>query len=301
MSSRSSVIAASAMALLTLGSWKVLEGGAGRGTLQDAPRAEKVLLRLASDSATVGHYKFTATEQRQLLFDLPSDDPRASLLGDATRPQRTEIAVAATVVSTPVAESSERRYIAYWLGFKRDGTDHTGLTPIQWDSIFQKVGRRAVLRFTPRGRPLGVEVGSDAARPVGQALGDVLSGLGLDLPPDSVAPGDRWSGRVALPVRAPDGSRRHAVISVAYRLQAIRQEADGPVAHIVFDGSPEEESEGESTGFNGRYFGESLFTPERGRYEQVMAVANLELAWDDPGGLPPARLVVEWQSVMNRS
>lgn len=265
----------------------------------DAP--ERVLLRMASDSSPVGHYKFTAQESRQLLFDIPSDDPRAALLSTASQPKQTEIAVAATVVSTPVPDGAERRYTAYWLGFRRGGTDGQGLTAVQWDSIFQKTGRRAVLRFTPRGQAVGVEVGSEAVRPVGQALGDILSGLALGLPADSVAPGDTWENRIALAVRMPDGTRRHARVHVKYRLRELREEADGVVAHIEFDGQPVDEEGLAEGALRGRYFGESLFSPRDGRYEQVMAVANLELDWNDPSGLPPARLVIEWQAVMDRS
>jgi len=263
---------------------------------------ERALLRLASDSATVGHYKFTLSERRQLLFDIPADDPRAQLLSSASQPKQTAIALAATVVSTPVPEDAERRYTAYWLGFNRGGSEGGGLTPVQWDSIFQKVGRRAVLRFTPLSQPLGVEVGSDAVRPVGQALGEMLSGLALQLPPDSVTAGDRWYGRVAVPVRTPDGERRAAVIQVTYRLRAIRPEADGPVAHIEFDGEVVGGGEGGGEdGFSGRYFGEGFFSLERKSYDRVMALANLVLEWNDPSGLPPARLTVDWQAAMERS
>lgn len=270
---------------------------------QDAVDAsERVLLRMVSDSSPVGHYKFTAAERRQLLFDIPSDDPRAALLSSASQPKQTEIAVAATIVSTPVPEAAERRYTAYWLGFRRGGADGQGLTAAQWDSIFQKTGRRAVLRFTPRGQAVGVEVGSEAVRPVGQALGDILSGLALGLPADSVAPGDTWENRIALAVRMPDGTRRLARVHVKYRLRELREGADGLVAHIEFDGELVDDEEGfEEGALRGSYFGESLFSPRDGRYEQAMALANLELDWNDPAGLPPARLVVEWQAVMDRS
>lgn len=285
---------AAGLAVAVLGTWPF-------GRQHPLEGSQRVLLRMASDSAPVGHYKFTASERRQLLFDIPSDDPRAALLSTASEPKKREVAVAATIVSTPVREGAERRYTAYWLGFRRGGSDGQGLSAVQWDSIFQKTGRRAVLRFTPLGQAVGVEVGSEAVRPVGQALGDILSGLALGLPRDSVAPGDTWESRIALALRMPDGSRRLTPIHVNYRLRELREEADGIIAHIEFDGEPVDEEESDEAALRGRYFGESLFSPRDGRYEQVMAVANLELDWNDPTGLPPARLVVEWQAVMDRS
>jgi hypothetical protein len=258
----------------------------------------RVWLRLAADSAVVGHYRFTVRETRRIVFDIAPDDPRAELLRSATTPKQTVTDIAATVVSTPVPPDEGRRYVAYWLGFKFGGDDVRGLSALQWDSIFQKVGRRAVLRFSPRGRPQGVEVGSDAVRPVGRAMARTLAGLALTLPADSVAPGARWEGRVAITLQAPDGSELVTPIQVTYRIRSIEREADGLYARIEFDGEPVAGASGPRV--KGNYFGESVFAVNSGRYERLMALANLEIPWEDSTGLPPSRILIEWRGEFTR-
>ncbi len=271
--------------------------GQARSEVGDAPR---VLLRLAADSGVVGHYKFAVRERQRLVFDLPEGDPRASLLRSASEPRETLTEIAATVVAVTSDTEEECRYIAYWLGYRLSGDQVQGLTPLQWDSIFQKVGRSAVLRFTLRGEPRGVQVSSDAVRPVAQALAQALSGLAMSLPADSVTQGSVWEGNVAVQVAAPDGSRRAVPVRVTYRLREIRDEPGGLKARIEFDGEPFGTGTEDAT-FSGRYFGESLFAVNAGRYEQLMALANLELNWKDTSGLPPNHSVVEWQTQVTRN
>ncbi len=266
----------------------------GEGDAGVILQEQRVLLRMARDSLVVGHYRFSIQERQQLAFDIPADDPRAELLRSATTPKEKQTAVAATIVSTPGEAEAERRYIAYWLGYRITGDDVRGLSPVQWDSIFQAAGRRAIVRFSPRGQGKGVEVGSDAVRPVGQALASALSGLAMELPVDSVMPGSRWEGRVAVTVDAPDGSRLTATMQVMYRLRELQQESDGVVARIEFDGEPLASS-GDARQIEGRYYGESYFAVTAGRYNKVMALADLEVEWSDASGLPPSRLMVRWQ------
>lgn len=255
----------------------------------------RVLLRFAADSSVVGAFRFTGQATSQLVFDIPRDDPRNELLASVTAPRTTTRDIAGTVVSTPAETEAERRYVIYWLGYRlSEGEEERSLTSAQWDSIFQVAGRRAVLRFTARGQPLGVDVASDAVRPVAQSLADVLAGLALTLPADSVGIGGRWSDQLAVPVDAPDGSRKVVTMSVTYRLAELSGEPGGLRARIEFDGAPVSVTDG-SGEVDGKYFGESIFSLGRGRYEQVMAIANLEVAWKDTGGLPPARTVVEWR------
>jgi hypothetical protein len=265
----------------------------------DVSQETSVLLRMARDSAVVGHYRFSVQEHQQLVFDIPADDPRSALLESATVPREKTIEVAATLVSTPTQPEAERRYIAYWLGYKIEGDEVRGLTPLQWDSIFRKAGRRAIVRFTPQGRTRGVEVGSDAVRPVGQALASTLLGLATSLPFDSVSQGSRWQDRVAIAFDAPDGSRLIATVQVTYRLREFREGIDGLIARIEFDGEPVP-SGAEDAAITGRYFGESYFAVTQGRYNQVMARANLEVEWKDASGLPPSRSMVKWQGQITK-
>lgn len=266
------------------------------GTDATGPR---VLLRMASDSNVVGHYKFTVLERQRLVFDLAADDPRVALLEPATVPKQTTTDVAVTIVSTPVAPDEDRRYLAYWLGYKVYGDDVQGLSSFQWDTIFQQVGRRVVLRFSPRGHPKGVEVTSDAVRPVAQSLADALAGLAMALPPDSVSRGSRWEDDVAIVLKAPDGSGLTVVIRVTYRLREIQVEPEGLVARIEFDGEPVHSSAAGARVL-GRYFGDSRFAVNEGRYERMMALAKLEIEWEDTSGLPPSRSLVEWQGQFAR-
>jgi hypothetical protein len=262
-------------------------------------QATSALLRMARDSAVVGHYRFSVRERQQLVFDIPADDPRAELLESATVPKEKTTEVAATLVSTPTEPEGERRYIAYWLGYRIEGDEVRGLTPLQWDSIFQKAGRRAIVRFTPQGRTRGVEVGSDAVRPVGQALASALLGLATSLPFDSVSQGSHWQDRVAVAFDAPDGSRLVATVQVTYRLREFREAVGGPIARIEFDGEPVQSS-AENATITGRYFGESYFAVTQGHYNRVMALANLEVEWKDTSGLPPSRSMVKWQGQITR-
>lgn len=286
-----------------LGLLLALAGGQGATSAARSPRqAEpppRVLLRLAADSGVIGHYKFTIRERQRLVFDIPEGDPRATLLQSATEPRETHTEIAATVVAVP-SETEERRYIAYWLGYRLSGDQVQGLSPIQWDSIFQKVGRRAVLRFTPRGEPRGVQVTSDAVRPVAQALAAALSGLAMSLPADSVGQGSVWEGDVAVQVPAPDGSKRAVPMQVTYLLREVRDGPDGLKVRIEFDGEPIGAATEDAT-VSGRYFGESIFAVNEGRYEQVIALANLQLNWKDTSGLPPNHSEIEWQTRVDRS
>jgi hypothetical protein len=255
---------------------------------------QRALLRMARDSLVVGHYRFSVQEVRRLAFDIPSDDPRAELLRSAGTPKEKQTDVAATVVSTPAGPDAERRYIAYWLGYRIIGDDVQGLSPVQWDSIFQVVGRRGIVRFTSRGQPRGVEVASDAVRPVAQALANTLSGLAMELPLDSVVAGGRWGGNVAVNVDAPDGSRLIVPVQVRYRLREFQEGPDGLVARIEFDGEPVPASD-DAPKATGQYYGESYFSVTAGRYNRIMALANLEVEWHDPSGLPPGRWTVRWR------
>jgi hypothetical protein len=258
----------------------------------------RALLRLVSDSAVVGYYKFTVSERQQLVFDIAADDPRRELLESATVPNRTTTEISATVVSTPTADDEDRRYVAYWLGYRVTGRSVQSLNVMQWDSIFKKAGRRGELKFSPRGHPKGVEV-VEAARPVGQALADALSGLALPLPADSVSEGSSWEDKVALVLAAPNGSRWGATVRVTFRLRELRQEPEGVYARIEFDGEPIRTSDSDIE-IQGRYFGDSVFDVTRGRYDRMLALANLEVEWEDKSGLPPSRTLIEWQAQVAR-
>jgi hypothetical protein len=263
-------------------------------------RDRKVFLRLAADSGAVGHFRFTGRGQSQLIFDIPQDDPRNELLASVTAPRTITRDIAGTIVSTPAKGDEERRYLIYWLGYKLAGVEEDRtLSPVQWDSIFQAAGRRAELRFTARGQPLGVQVSSEAVRPVAQSLANVLSGLALALPADSVAVTEQWEDELAVPIDGLDGSQKQVIIEVSYRLTELVVEPNDVKAHIEFDGEPVSISDdaGEVTG---KYFGESVFSVSGGRYEQVMAIANLEVKWKDSSGLPPSRTVLEWRGQLIR-
>ncbi len=145
-----------------------------------------------------------------------------------------------------------------------------------------------------------MRVSSDAVRPVAQALASALSGLAMSLPVDSVGQGSVWEGDVAVQVAAPDGSKRAVPIQVTYHLREVR---DGPVGvrvRIEFDGKPSGAATQDVT-VSGRYFGESIFAVNEGRYEQLLALANLQLTWKDTSGLPPNHSEIEWETRVNRS
>lgn len=271
------------------------------GASAPAPQERRVNLRLASDSAVVGHYKLVMRETSRLTFDIATDDPRQELLQAATTPKHTAIEIAATIVSVPRGAEENRRYTLYWLGFRHTGDDIRSLSPIQWDSIFRQVGRRAVLTLAPRGKLLGVEVSSDAARPVGEAFAGSLTALALTLPADSAGVGSSWQSDVAVPVRGVDGTRTLVPFRVRYHIRTLEDEPDGVTARIEFDGQPLAMGD-EAVEVSGSYFGESLFAVGPGRYERVMALANLEIAWPvDESGLPPSRSIVEWRAELNRN
>lgn len=282
----------------------VLAGGTAALTTADARAQQKaptrrVLLRFAADSGVVGSYKFTTNETQSLSYDIGSDDPRAELLNPSTGPRERTMELALTMVTGTQTSEEERRYLIYWLGYRVSGDDVQTLSALQWDSIFQKVGRRAVLKMTPLGLPRGIELSSDAVRPVGQALASILGGMATDLPADSVAVGDSWSGQVAIPVRRPDGTRVPATVEVTYRLQKFVNGLEGETAHIEFDGEPIE-VDGEVDFFSGRYFGEGVFAVREGRYERMIAASTLDVAWAIEGDLPPSRSQVDWQGEFNR-
>lgn len=264
---------------------------------EDVPRPvePRVVLRMVADSSVIGHYRFSIREREQLLFDIAPDDPRAALLESATVPKETNTDIAATIVSTHREPDEERRYFVYWLGYRVTGDNLQTLTPIQWDSIFQAAGRRAVLRVSPQGRPTGVEVTSDAVRPVARALAGALSALALALPVDTVGVGSRWDDNVAVKLKAPDGSERSLAVHVNYRLREFQSATGEVVARIEFDGEPVHGSLADAK-VSGRYYGETYFAVERGRYKEGLALANFEIEWEDTSGLPPSRSIIEWQA-----
>ena len=268
---------------------------------QESSQNSAVLLRLTADSGVVGHYKFTTTETHQLAFDIPDDDPRASLLASATAPKHRTTEVAVTIVSlSDPADEEARRYLLYWLGYKVSGDEVRSLTGLQWDSIFQEVGRRAVFHMSSVGEPRGVEVTSDAARPVGRAFGEIVSSLGLALPTDFVNEGDKWDGQVSVPIRRPDGTRLMFPMTVTYRLVELSSAPEGLMARIEFDGIPVGRVEGVEEA-SGQYFGEAVFAVTGGRYERMSAGSRLEVKWSDSGGLPASSSHVEWQGGFQRS
>jgi hypothetical protein len=267
----------------------------------DSAHAERrVLLRMASDSNVVGHYRFTVQVKQRLAFDIATDDPRVALLAPATVPKQRTTEVAATIVSTPREEAEDRRYVAYWLGYRVQGDDVQGLSAFQWDTVFQESGRQAFVMFSPRGHPRGVSVTSDATQPVGESLAEALTALAMALPEDSVAIGARWEDNVAVTLTAPDGSEWLTLVEVTYRLRDLEPGPEGAtVARIEFDGEPVQDPESATIPY-GRYFGESRFSVERGRYDSLMAIAKLEIEWEDTSGLPPSRSIVEWGATVAR-
>ncbi len=279
---------------ITLVAWLV--GPAPAPTRQSWP---PMMLQLTADSGVVGHYRFTTREKHQLIFDIPSDDPRAELLASATAPKTKNTEFAVTIVSVSDEGAADRRYIMYWLGYRVTGDEVQTLSGLQWDSIFQSVGRQAILSISPGGMPKGVSVTSEAVRPVGQAMAGVLSSLALGLPADSVIEGDTWEAVVSVPVRRPDGTRLMAPIVVTYRLRAFTQEGGKLRARIEFDGQPAPSDGGDEV--SGRYFGESAFAVREGHYDRLFAASRLEVKWADSGGLPPSRSLVEWEAELNRS
>lgn len=292
------LLGAAALALWVTRSGLAQDSIAAQEPLAAAPQA-RVLLRMAADSGLVGHYKVTVRETQRLVFDIPDDDPRAALLQSLAAPRQRTTELATTIISDRHEPDQERRYRLYWLGYRVSGDEERGLSGLQWDSIFQRVGRGAILRFSPHGQPQGVLVSSGAVRPVAQALTDILSALALALPADSVSEGEGWRDRVTIHVRALDGSQQPVNLHVNYRLARLRMESDGLVARIEFDGEPV--SFGERIAeISGRYFGESLFRVGAGHYESVLVAANLELKWADVDELPPSRSLVDWQAELNR-
>lgn len=266
------------------------------GTTSEAQDGPRVLLRLAADSGVVGHYRFQVQEVHRLAYDVTADDPRAAILSTATGPWDRNTDIALTMVVNPAAPVDMPEYLIYWLGYRVTGDETRSLTPAQWDSIFQVTGRRAVLRFGRLGEPVGVEVSADAVRPVGEALATMLAAAPLSLPPDSVNEGSTWEGFARVPVRRPDGTRVAVRVRLEYRLRRISDEPDARFARIEFDGRPLELVDGDS-GVEGRYFGEAVFAVHAGRYEQLTATAELEVAWPaSEGGLPSSRSQTTWQA-----
>jgi hypothetical protein len=283
---------------LTLAGW-----GAGDVLAQSGGRdsgRQSVLLRLAGDSSVVGHSKLSTVERGRLVLDIPNDDPRVALLQSATAPRQRMMELAATFVSVPREPEAERLYLVYWLGYRVTGDEVRGLSALQWDSIFQEVGRQAALRVSARGQPQAVEVAAAAVRPVGQSFDEALAALALALPADSVTIGASWQDEVVLAVDAPDGSRQQITIAVVYRLARIDDEAGRLIARIEFDGDAVAGAAGAAE-VAGRYYGESVFAVEEGRYDRVMALAKLEVRWSDSSGLPPNHSVYEWQTELNRN
>lgn len=275
-------------------------GIATAGSSRLAPQGQRVILRLSADSGAVGHYKFTTRDTHRLAFDLPSDDPRAALLESATAPRRRTTEIAVTMVSLSEPTEADRRYMLYWLGYRVSGDDVRSLSSMQWDSIFQAAGRRAVLSISPLGEPRGVRVGSEAVRPVGQAMADIFASLALGLPADSVGAGDTWETVVSIPVRRPDGSRVLVPITVSHLLRRLSEDREGLMAQIEFDGEPLDRVTG-AEAVSGSYSGEGVFAVREGRYERMVVTSRLEVKWSDSGGLPPSSSLVEWESEFIRS
>lgn len=257
------------------------------------------LLRMRTDSGVVGQFTFTTNESHQLVFDLPADDPRLELLQPLMLPKTKDTKIAVTLVNLPRAESDQLLYLVYWLGYSVEGDEVQSLSPIQWDSIFRAAGRQAQLKLSLTGEPLGVSVTSEAVRPVGQAFALILSGLAVDLPDDSVSAGATWAGNVAIPVRKPDGTRSLTLLRVTYRLRELIVEPDGLYARIEFDGAPVPV---EGFDADGRYFGEAMFDVTAGRFDDVVALASIEVEWPpNPEGLPPSHSLTEWRGSVTRA
>ena len=280
----------------------VLAPGSARGQSSQEQTKEqpvRALLRMTADSGVVGAYRFTSSETHRLSFDIADDDPRTALLASATTPRSKTTEIAVTLVSFSKGPELDRRYLIYWLGYRITAEEERNLSAVQWDSIFQEVGRRAVLKISPLGEPLGVDVTSDAVRPVGQAFAMIVGALALDLPDDSVSVGSMWEGEVSVPLRRPDGTMTLAPIGVTYRLRELVQDPSGLVARIEFDGAPVADAESVTSG---RYFGEALFDVIAGHFVEIMAIAEAEAEWpEDPNGLPPSRSRVEWQGRASRT
>jgi hypothetical protein len=98
---------------------------------------------------------------------------------------------------------------------------------------------------------------------------------------------------------APDGSQWVVPVRVTFRLRELSEGQDGVYARIEYDGEPVD-SAGSDTRMYGRYFGDSVFDVTHGRYDRMLAVAKLEVEWDDKSGLPPSRTLVEWQAQVTR-
>lgn len=260
----------------------------------------RVLLRLTADSGVVGHFKFTAKETHRLSYDIPADDPRASLLSSTEGPWRRTTEVALTMVSLGQPSDSLRRYIVYWLGYRLSGDEVRSLTSMQWDSIFRAAGRRAAVTLTAEGQPRDVQVSSEAVQPVGEALAAILGASPLQLPADSVTIGDHWSGGVQVPVRRPDGTRARVIVQLDYELRRIEDEGDGRFARIQVSGRPVRVA-GDSVAVSGDYFGEAVFSVTAGRFERADAQAQLEVQWPvGSEGLPASRSSVEWVGEFSR-
>ncbi len=116
-----------------------------------------------------------------------------------------------------------------------------------------------------------------------------------------MSPGDRWLGRALIPVTAPDGSRGRVGIEITYRLAEITTDEHGPRARIEFGGVPGELASGGGR-VTGEYYGECVFSIPFGRFDQMMAIANLEVDWNDSGsGLPPSRSLAHWNAAFTRN
>lgn len=274
---------------------------AGQGSSGHRQDPSRVLLRMSTDSGVVGHYRFQTRETHRLSYEIAPDDPRAEILSSTAGPWNRTTQVALTMVVNPSMSEDELRYFVYWLGYRVSGDEARTLTPVQWDSIFRKVGRRGVVTLSRRGEPRGVEVPGEALRPVGEALARILAAVPFTLPHDSVSVGDRWQGLARVPVRRPDGTRAEVAVRLDYRLRRIREEGEGPVARIEFDGRPVEVI-GEDVEVSGTYFGEAIFAIHQGRYEGLTASAELEVAWPaTESGLPPSRSHANWQGDLTRA
>jgi hypothetical protein len=89
-------------------------------------------------------------------------------------------------------------------------------------------------------------------------------------------------------------------VGVVYRLAKLESEAGRVVARIEFDGAAVAGAASWAD-VAGKYYGESVFAVDEGRYDSVVALAKLEVSWSDASGLPPNHTEYESQARLNRN
>lgn len=105
------------------------------------------------------------------------------------------------------------------------------------DAMVERLlARSARVRTTELGQPVAVEYEDPEVERLGGAFGRMPGALPVYLPERPVGAGDRWEGRIELPLEMPGGPR-----SVPFRLEhtlrEVRPGPDGPVAVIEVRGS----------------------------------------------------------------